>query len=85
MVGKVKEITSSQSMQNIIKRYQFMFISATLKWFPSKFPKKFVYTIKFYSTCDNSCRIYMNGVWKFFLMPIHCHYIPRVDKRMQSK
>ena len=51
--NKVKEISWDQSMQTFVECYQFVFIPANLKWIPTKFLKKFVYTIKFCSTRDN--------------------------------
>ena len=60
--NKVQEIICSQSLQTFFKLYLFMFISANLKWFPTKLLKEFVYTTKFCSTRDNSCCVNINGI-----------------------
>ena len=51
---------------NFVKSYQFVLIPANLKRFQTKFLKKFVYTTKFCPTRDNSCRLYMDSIQKFF-------------------
>ena len=87
--NNVQKISLGQSMQNFVKSYQFVLISANLKRFPTKFLKKFVYTAKFISHLRQILPPLYGQHPEVSLMlmssyPTQCHFIPRVDERMRN-
>ena len=47
-------------MEDFVKKYKFVFVSATLKSLPSQVIKEFLDTAEFCGTCDNSSSLSMD-------------------------